>query len=61
MKNRTRFIPSMVYVGENHDDHTVRWNTFLVGKNLSEILVDDPLTGNYISLHEWRNKNKPDN
>jgi hypothetical protein len=45
-----------VYVGESHPDHTVRWNTFLVRKDLGRILVDDILTGKYLTLEEWRKR-----
>jgi hypothetical protein len=43
-----------IYVGENHADHTVRWHTFLVKENLSDIYVDDVITGTYHTLNEWR-------
>ncbi len=43
-----------VYIGESLDNHTNRWATFLVRKDLKEILADDPLTGQYITLPLWR-------
>ena len=43
-----------IYVGENHDTRTVRWNTFLVHENLKEILIYDIMTDDYISLEKWR-------
>lgn len=45
-----------VYVGEDLGDHTSRWTSFLIRQDLSEILVDDALTGEYISLEEWRSQ-----
>lgn len=39
-----------VYVGENHPDHTVRWNTFYVNEKLNNILVEDITTGNLLTL-----------
>lgn len=46
-----------IYVGEGHPDHTVRWNTFYVNLAQSKILVDDTLSGNIISVDQWRKKN----
>lgn len=43
-----------VYIGESTDSHTNRWGTFLVRKDLKEILADDPATGQYITLQQWR-------
>jgi hypothetical protein len=43
-----------LYVGENLETHTSRWNTFLVHQDLKEILVSDILSGRYISLAQWR-------
>lgn len=43
-----------IYIGESTDDHTNRWGTFLVRQDLQEILVDDPVTGQYIGLDAWR-------
>ena len=47
-----------IYVGETTDDHTNRWATFLVRQDLQEILVDDPITGQYIGLDGWRENNQ---
>lgn len=47
-----------VYVGEDHPDHTVRWNTFYVNLDLPEILVDDVLSGSVISIDQWRKAKK---
>lgn len=44
----------LIYVGENHPDHTVRWNSFYVHKDLNEVLVYDVLTDSAISLEKWR-------
>jgi len=46
-----------VYVGESMQDHTNRMATFLVREDLKEIRVEDPVTGEYISLREWQKKN----
>lgn len=46
-----------IYVGEDHPDHTVRWNTFYVNLDLSKILVDDAFSGNIISIDQWRKIN----
>ncbi|MGE5328587.1 MAG: hypothetical protein ACM3KR_03660 [Deltaproteobacteria bacterium] len=45
-----------IYVGEDLGDHTSRWNSFLVRQDLKEILVDDVISGEWISLEEWRAK-----
>ncbi len=42
-----------VYVGESHETHDVRWNTFYVNKNLTEILIDDIDEG-IVTLKNWR-------
>lgn len=44
----------LIYVGENHDTYGVRWNSFYVRKDLKEILVDNVVTGEVISIEEWR-------
>ncbi len=44
----------IVYVGENHPDHTVRWNSFYIREDLNEILIEDIVTGEVISLGQWR-------
>ncbi|MGE5417558.1 MAG: hypothetical protein ACM3UZ_12550 [Acidobacteriota bacterium] len=44
------------YVGEDMGDHTNRWQTFYVNKGLTSILVDDVLTGETITLDEWRKR-----
>lgn len=46
-----------IYVGEDHPDHTAKWNTFYVNSDLSRILVDDALSGNIISIDQWRKTN----
>lgn len=43
----------MVYIGESHETHNVRWNTFYVKKDLTEILIDDIDKG-ILSLENWR-------
>lgn len=48
-----------VYIGESMDSHTNRWATFLVRKDLKEILADDPATGQYITLQQWREQKNP--
>jgi len=45
-----------IYVGEDLGSHTSRYATFLVQQDLQEILVDDPISGEYISLADWRNQ-----
>jgi hypothetical protein len=44
----------LVYVGEDQTDHTVKWNSFYVNKELNEILVEDLLSNEYITLNKWR-------
>lgn len=44
----------IVYVGEDHTDHTVRWNTFYVKSDLSQILVEDIMSGDIVTLEQWR-------
>ncbi len=44
---------------ENQPTHFHRWQTFMVSLDGKEILVDDVTTGEYLSLHEWREKEKP--
>ncbi|WP_187274473.1 hypothetical protein [Paenibacillus sp. N3.4] len=41
-------------IGEILSDHIVRWHTFYLSENLKEILVDDVITGDNITLDEWR-------
>lgn len=43
-----------VYIGFRVMDHRTRMATFLVGKELNEVLYDNSVTGRYISLEEWR-------
>ncbi len=45
-----------IYVGEDLGSHTSRYATFLVQQDFEEILVDDPVTGEYISLADWRSQ-----
>jgi len=47
-----------IYVGENHPNHTVRWNSFYVHKDLNKILVSDIVTGEVITLEKWRDLKK---
>ncbi len=42
-----------VFVGEDHDDHIVRWSTFIVNANTGDIRVQDPIDGT-MSLESWR-------
>jgi hypothetical protein len=44
---------------ENQPTHFHRWQTFMVRLDGKEILVDDVTTGEYRSLEEWREKEKP--
>lgn len=46
-----------IYVGENHPDHTVRWNTFYVNEDLNKIMVEGIITGDLITLEQWRKEN----
>jgi hypothetical protein len=49
-----------IYVGENHLDNTVRWNSFYVDKELNRIMVEG-FAGELITLAQWRGKtNKTD-
>ena len=43
-----------IYVGEDLGSHTSRYATFLVSQDLQEILVEDPASGDYLSLEDWR-------
>jgi len=47
-----------VYVGEDAGDHTNRWATFYVEKDLQGIMVEDILTGGQVSLTAWRQQMK---
>lgn len=49
---------SVEYV-ENQPDHVHRWQTFLVRLDGKEILVDDPVSGDDVSLAEWRETQMP--
>jgi hypothetical protein len=44
---------------EDQPDHMHRWQTFLIRLDGKEILVDDPVSGDYVSLAEWRATQKP--
>lgn len=43
-----------VYIGNDMGDHMSRWASFWVKPDLTDILVDDVLTGTPVSLEEWR-------
>jgi hypothetical protein len=43
-----------VYVGEDHGDHTVRWYTFLVSKDLKKILYYDVSHDKIYPLSHWK-------
>ena len=45
------------YLGYDHEDRTERWNSFYVKRDLSDIKVSDFLTGEVISLTQWRENN----
>ncbi|CAN7548811.1 hypothetical protein LJR153_003966 [Paenibacillus sp. LjRoot153] len=45
-----------MYIGESFSDHVVRWNTFYVSEDMKEILVEDVITGNILTLEEWRKR-----
>ena len=47
-----------VYVGEDAGDHTNRWATFDVERDLTGIMVEDVLSGTQISLTAWRQQMK---
>ena len=47
-----------VYVGEDAEDHTNRWATFYIEKDLQGIMVEDILTGGQVSLAAWRQQMK---
>ena len=44
---------------ENQPTHVHRWQTFLVRLDGKEILVDDLVTGDYMDLQKWREKENP--
>ena len=44
---------------EDQPTHVHRWQTFFVRLDGKEILVDDPITGDYMDLQKWREKEKP--
>ena len=44
---------------ENQPTHMHRWQSFLVRVDGNEILVDDAVTGDYLDLERWREKEKP--
>ena len=44
---------------ENQPDAARRWETFLVGENTPEILVDDLDTGAILTLAQWRAQKHP--
>lgn len=43
-----------IYVGSDMGDHTSRWNSFYVKKDLSEIMVEDIIDGTPMTIDEWR-------
>jgi len=43
-----------VYIGFHVMEHRTRMATFLVGKKLDEVLWDNPATGKFVSVEEWR-------
>jgi hypothetical protein len=43
-----------VYVGEDHVDHTVRWYTFLVSKDLKKIRYYDGAYDKIYPLNHWK-------
>jgi len=43
-----------IYVGEDLGDHTSRWYSFYVNKDMDEIKVEDVVSGELISLAAWR-------
>jgi hypothetical protein len=44
---------------ENQPDAARRWETFLVGENTPDILVDDLDTGAILTLAQWRTQKHP--
>ena len=44
---------------ENTPDAAHRWDSFLVGENTPEILVEDDERGQPLSLDEWRKEKQP--
>lgn len=44
---------------ENQPDAARRWETFLVGENTPDILVDDLDTGAILTLAQWRSQKHP--
>jgi hypothetical protein len=43
-----------VYVGEDHKEYTVRWHSVFVSYDMKEILIDDVVTGEVLTLEQWR-------
>ena len=44
---------------ENSKDAAQRWESFLVAQSDGEILVDDDVSGEPITLEQWRKEKKP--
>jgi hypothetical protein len=44
----------MVYVGEQHEDHSANWAWFLVNEDIDEVFWYDVVECEIFSLEEWR-------
>ncbi|MNY48191.1 hypothetical protein D3C86_1835030 [compost metagenome] len=44
---------------ENSSDAAQRWESFLVAQSDGEILVDDDVSGEPMTLEQWRKEKKP--
>ncbi|MWC27922.1 hypothetical protein [Paenibacillus sp. MMS18-CY102] len=45
-----------IYVGESQETHTLRWGTLFITPDLKEILIDDLIIEEPMSLMEWRKR-----
>ncbi|WP_239616798.1 hypothetical protein [Cohnella mopanensis] len=43
-----------LYIGEDKEAYTVRWHTFYIREDYKEILIDNVVTGEILSLESWR-------
>lgn len=48
----------VVYVGEDWPDHTVNWDYFYVDEKMTQILYSNMITGDLLTLSEWRDSSQ---
>lgn len=48
----------VVYVGEDWPDHTVNWDYFYVDEKMTQILYSNMITGDLLTLSEWRDSSR---